>query len=458
MAEVGMQWLLAHRPDIRPDHSVNEGGGERLELSDGRLLYSVGVGEKGTYPARVTALGEAGHGSTPTVGDNAVPHLGEVLARIGRGLPEPVPHPAVDAMLRVLVGDYDETGLADALARAGALHPELAHLLPAVAGITMAPTMVGASNKRNVMPSRAWVELDCRIQPGMTEADVEAAVRARLGDDLAYDLSWPEPLIAGGASPPDGPVVDAVAVLPGRGGCRGRAAAQHRHRLHGLGVPPRDRRHRGVRLHAVLHDAARRAHRRLPQRRRAHPRRRPARVSALPPAPGQGRARDEGARPRHPDRQPRAGPARRDHRRGRRSRRPRDGDRGRRRTHRRDRRRAPRRQRVERPGLRGVPPAQRQRRDDRAPLAGGGRAAPLPRRDHQHPQRRRRARRDGGDRGRRAAGRCRGLGVARRRRDVGRLPQRRRRLPRDSRARARGLRAPRRPARSRRAPSAVAPG
>ena len=76
MAEVGMQWLLAHRPDIRPDHSVNEGGGERLELSDGRLLYSVGVGEKGTYPARVTALGEAGHGSTPTVGDNAVPTSG----------------------------------------------------------------------------------------------------------------------------------------------------------------------------------------------------------------------------------------------------------------------------------------------------------------------------------------------------------------------------------------------
>ena len=210
MAEVGMQWLLAHRPDIRPDHSVNEGGGERLELTDGRLLYSVGVGEKGTYPARVTALGEAGHGSTPTVGDNAVPHLGEVLARIGRGLPEPVPHPAVDAMLRVLVGDYDEADLADALRRAGSLHPELEHLLPAIAGVTMAPTMVGASDKRNVMPSRAWVELDCRILPGTTEADVEAAVRARLGDGLAYDLSWPEPLIAGGASPPDGPVVAAV--------------------------------------------------------------------------------------------------------------------------------------------------------------------------------------------------------------------------------------------------------
>ncbi len=86
--------------------------------------------------------------------------------------------------------------------------------MPALAGITMAPTMVGASDKRNVMPSKAWVELDCRILPGTTEADVEAAVRARLargGDSrLAFDISWPEPLIPGNASPPDGPVVQAI--------------------------------------------------------------------------------------------------------------------------------------------------------------------------------------------------------------------------------------------------------
>ncbi len=122
-----------------------------------------------------------------------------------------MPHPSVDAMLRVLVGGRTTRPTSPTRwPGPGALHPELEHLLPAVAGITMAPTMVGASTKRNVMPSRAWVELDCRIQPGMTEADVEAAVRSRLGDDLAYDLSWPEPLIAGGASPPDGPVVEAV--------------------------------------------------------------------------------------------------------------------------------------------------------------------------------------------------------------------------------------------------------
>ena len=212
MGDVGMRWLLEARPDIRPDLSINEGGGELFELTDGRRLVGVGIGEKGTYPARVTAVGEAGHGSTPTVGDNAVPHLGEVLARVGKGLPTPVPHPLVDGMLRVLLGDSYAAGddLASALAAAGALHPELEHLMPALAGTTMAPTMVGASDKRNVMPSKAWVELDCRILPGTGKADVEAAVRDRLGADLSYDLSWPEPLIPGNASPPDGVVVQAI--------------------------------------------------------------------------------------------------------------------------------------------------------------------------------------------------------------------------------------------------------
>ena len=212
MADVGMRWLLDARPDIRPDRSVNEGGGERLELVDGRTLVGLAIGEKGTFPARVTALGEAGHASTPTKADNAVPHLGEVLARIGRGLPAPVRHPLVDRMLGVLLGDSYVPGddLPSALAAAGSLHPELEHWLPALAGTTMAPTRIGASDALNVMPSRAWVELDCRILPGATETDVEAAVRERIGEGIAYDLSWPDKLIPGSASSPDGPVVTAI--------------------------------------------------------------------------------------------------------------------------------------------------------------------------------------------------------------------------------------------------------
>ncbi|MGD9958954.1 M20/M25/M40 family metallo-hydrolase [Nocardioides sp.] len=212
MADVGMRWLLEVRPDIRPDLSINEGGGEKLDLVDGRSMISVGVGEKGTYPARVTATGEAGHGSTPSVGNNAVPLLGEVLRRIGKGMPKPQRSELVDHMLTVLIGGPGDD-LQAALDQAGSLHPELRHYLPALVGITMAPTMVGGSSKRNVMPSRAWVELDCRLLPGTTEADVERAVRERLGEGIDYELTWPEHLIAGSSSPAQGPILDAISAF-----------------------------------------------------------------------------------------------------------------------------------------------------------------------------------------------------------------------------------------------------
>ncbi|MGZ8743935.1 MAG: M20/M25/M40 family metallo-hydrolase [Nocardioides sp.] len=218
-ADVGMRWLLETRPDIRPDVAVNEGGGEQLLLPDGRILVTVGIGEKGTFPVRVTALGEAGHASTPTVGDNAVPLLGELLRRVGRGLPDPGPSPLLDRTLDVLLGARGSVGSgppswgAAELREAAALHPALEHLLPALTGTTMAPTLLEGSIKRNVMPARASMELDCRLLPGTTEADVEAAVRRRLGSGVAYELSWPEHLVPGSSSPADSALMTAIAAF-----------------------------------------------------------------------------------------------------------------------------------------------------------------------------------------------------------------------------------------------------
>jgi acetylornithine deacetylase/succinyl-diaminopimelate desuccinylase-like protein len=210
-AKVGMEWLVQERPDLACDYALNEGGGLRYELDDGRVAVDLEVGEKGTCPVLVEAVGEAGHASLPTVGRNAVPLLGELLRRIGAGMPVPRPHPAVDGMLDVLLPDGRGTDLAEDLARAAALNPWLGGSLPSVAGTTMAPTMLHGSRARNVMPGRAGVELDCRVLPGTTPEDVLAEVRARLGDDVAYDLSFPEPNTPGSASPPRGPLWDACA-------------------------------------------------------------------------------------------------------------------------------------------------------------------------------------------------------------------------------------------------------
>jgi acetylornithine deacetylase/succinyl-diaminopimelate desuccinylase-like protein len=208
-ADVGMRWLLEERTDIRPTHSVNEGGGERLTLSDGREMLCYAVGEKGTLPVQVTAVGEAGHASVPTLGRNAVPLLARLLPRLGDGLPEPSRVPEAVAMLAALLG-RDEPDLRKALVEAEALYPGLGDSIQALMGSTMAPTMLWGSNKRNVMPARATAEVDIRILPGTTHADVEHRVRAALGDDIAYELAWPEEMVPASSSPVAGVVPAAI--------------------------------------------------------------------------------------------------------------------------------------------------------------------------------------------------------------------------------------------------------
>jgi len=206
-AGIGMSWLAANRPDLAVDLALNEGGGLPYHLADGRTLMSIGIGEKGTCPVRVDVLGEAGHASVPTIGDNPLPRLGAVLQRIGRGLPVPTDHPTLRATLAALLEEQPADGLplAEALGRATALHPVLAHLLPALAGTTMAPTLLHGSAAPNVIPSRAGVGLDCRTLPGTSVAEVLAEVRHRIADERV-EISQPVPAVPGNASAPEGPL------------------------------------------------------------------------------------------------------------------------------------------------------------------------------------------------------------------------------------------------------------
>jgi acetylornithine deacetylase/succinyl-diaminopimelate desuccinylase-like protein len=181
-------------------------------LADGRQMVGYSVGEKGTLPVRVTAVGEAGHASIPTLGRNAVPLLARLLPRLGDGLPDPSPAPEAVAMLRALLG-RDEPDLEKALAEADRLYDGLGDTIRSLMGSTMAATMLEASNKRNVMPARATVEVDIRTLPGTTPSDVEGRVRSLLGDDVPYELEWPEAMVPASSSPVDGVVPAAIAAF-----------------------------------------------------------------------------------------------------------------------------------------------------------------------------------------------------------------------------------------------------
>jgi acetylornithine deacetylase/succinyl-diaminopimelate desuccinylase-like protein len=207
---VGMQWLVAARPDLRADYALDEGGGERIPLADGLVAVSIGVGEKACLPVLVTALGEAGHASTPHLGANAVPRLATLIGRIAAHRPERTVLPVVRRMLEQLGADPEGDPDA-AVAHVAEQHESLGDELPSLLAMTFAPTRLEGSTARNVMPARAIVDVDCRLLPGQTHDDLERELRAALGDDLPYELSYPEPLSGGTLSEIDTPLYAACA-------------------------------------------------------------------------------------------------------------------------------------------------------------------------------------------------------------------------------------------------------
>jgi acetylornithine deacetylase/succinyl-diaminopimelate desuccinylase-like protein len=205
--EVGLIWLVKARPDLRVDYALNEGGGERLALADGRVVVPLEVGEKATLPVLVTALGEAGHASTPTSGANAVPRLAVLIQRLAEHRTEERVLPEARAMLEELAGPFDGD-LDAALARAAALHPTFSEMLPPLFRTTIAPTRLRGSSARNVMPARASVECDCRVVPGTAEPELETELRRALGEDVPYELEFLEPPNGGSVSPIGTPLQD----------------------------------------------------------------------------------------------------------------------------------------------------------------------------------------------------------------------------------------------------------
>ena len=200
--KAGLEWLRNERPDIGCDYALDEGGGERLELSDGRVVVPINTGEKATLPVLVTALGEAGHASTPTVGANAIPRLAALVQRLAHHRTRRTLRPETTRVLEVLVGSPG-VDLDDSISRARALHDSFAHDLPPLFSSTIAPTRLFGSSARNVMPGRASVECDCRVLPGTAPEDLERELRSALGNDIPYELEFLEPPTGGTVAPID---------------------------------------------------------------------------------------------------------------------------------------------------------------------------------------------------------------------------------------------------------------
>jgi acetylornithine deacetylase/succinyl-diaminopimelate desuccinylase-like protein len=202
----GLQWLVEEHPDaVRADYCINEGGGDRLEFG-GRAFWVCSTAEKMSAPFRLILHGRSGHASRPGIADNALVKAAPMIERLGGFQDAPELGPEVEAFIRTVCGEVPAPEGAVSAARG--VHPMAADIVEPLLGTTLAPTMIMASEKRNVIPNRCEITVDCRILPGHTQEEIERKV-AELLEGAEYQLEWIE-AHGGTRSPVDSPLWEVV--------------------------------------------------------------------------------------------------------------------------------------------------------------------------------------------------------------------------------------------------------
>ncbi|MDX6436831.1 MAG: hypothetical protein QOK34_1665 [Gaiellaceae bacterium] len=207
-AGFGAQWLCETHPDaVRCDYLINEGSGERLELG-GKPFYMCSVAEKMSAPFRLRVRGRSGHASMPGIADNALVKAAPLITALGEYVPEQRLTPEVEALLEAVTGERPVSPAA-ALAQAKGIGEFFAEMVEPLLSLTLSPTMIDASKKRNVIPAICDVVVDSRLLPETTTAQQHEIVRSLLGGDVEYELEELE-AHGGTRSPIETPLWDAV--------------------------------------------------------------------------------------------------------------------------------------------------------------------------------------------------------------------------------------------------------
>ena len=109
----------------------------------------------------------------PGIADNALVKAAALIERIAAYRPEPQIQQEVEAFLRDRAR-RGAVGGSRGRARARPSHPHAAELVEPLLAPTFSPTMISASQKRNVIPALCTIVVDCRLLPGQTPEAVDA--------------------------------------------------------------------------------------------------------------------------------------------------------------------------------------------------------------------------------------------------------------------------------------------
>jgi acetylornithine deacetylase/succinyl-diaminopimelate desuccinylase-like protein len=204
---------LNERDAVRCDFLITESGGFPMPTPAGVRL-PVLVTERGPLWSTLRVRGTPGHGSLPFGTDNALVKAAEVVRRIAA-----YSSPArIDDVWRAFVKGFGlPPELTEPLLRPEGFDDTLAMLPPGLARMayscthtTIAPTMLHAGSKLNVIPDDVEIQLDIRTLDGVGRDDVLQLLSDALGDlygEVEVNLGRDDPATT---SPADTPLWDAL--------------------------------------------------------------------------------------------------------------------------------------------------------------------------------------------------------------------------------------------------------
>ena len=185
----GAQWLAANKPDlIAAEFALNEGGGGNTDGKGKVLNQEMQVGEKSVINYRIETTNPGGHSSIP-VPDNAIYELADALAKI-RSYEFPLEISDTtrayfgragavrsDAMGKAMIAIAANP--ADKAAEATLNSDRIFH---SMLRTTCVATLLEGGHANNALPQRAAANINCRMFPGRTVEETQAALAKVIGN------------------------------------------------------------------------------------------------------------------------------------------------------------------------------------------------------------------------------------------------------------------------------------
>ena len=166
----GSRWMAKEHPEVFKNCSqaVSEVGGFSVTLENGKRLYMIEAAQKGIHWVKLTAHGQAGHGSFIN-NQNPVTALSEAVTKIGN-YEWPQTYTKAVKELFTAIADALERPLGDDYREFLVEIPSVARMIAATLQNTANPTMLDAGYKANVIPKEASAVIDGRFLPGHEDA------------------------------------------------------------------------------------------------------------------------------------------------------------------------------------------------------------------------------------------------------------------------------------------------